>query len=306
MAMITPALLKALNTAFQKHFQDGLARAQSTYQEIATVVPSNTTSNTYGWLGQFPKLREWIGSRVVKSMATQGYLITNKKYESTVGVLRTDIEDDNLGIYKPIFEEMGYAAAVHPDELTYAILALGIQELCYDGQFFFDTDHPVYPEVDGTGTPTTVSNLFRPSSGADAPAWYLLDTSRALKPIIYQERIKPSMTTMIKEDDEDVFMNDQYRYGIRARGNVGFGFWQMASCSTLDLNSTNFNTVFESMRNQITDGGRPLDIKPTLLVVPTTLETKAKEIIEKQRLANGEDNINYNRVKIHATPWLNK
>lgn len=305
MAMITPALLKALNTAFQKHFQDGLAKAQSTYKDVATVVSSSTASNTYGWLGQFPKLREWVGSRVVKDMAAHGYLITNKKYEGTVGVARTDIEDDNLGIYQALFDEMGYAAGVHPDELTYALLALGHQELCFDGQFFFDTDHPVYPEVDGTGTPVTVSNMFAPSPGTESTPWYLLDTSRALKPLIYQERIKPSMTSMIKEDDEQVFMLDEFRYGIRARGNVGFGFWQMAARSTMELNSENFTAVFDAMRNQKADGGRPLDIKPTLLVVPTTLETKAKEIIEKQRLANGADNINYNRVKIHATPWLN-
>ncbi|MEX6732518.1 Mu-like prophage major head subunit gpT family protein [Pseudomonas aeruginosa] len=47
------------------------------------MIPSTTASNTYGWLGQFPKLREWIGQRVIKDMAAQGYQITNKLFEST-------------------------------------------------------------------------------------------------------------------------------------------------------------------------------------------------------------------------------
>ncbi|MGC6965476.1 Mu-like prophage major head subunit gpT family protein, partial [Pseudomonas aeruginosa] len=278
MAIITPALISALKTSFQKHFQDALATAPSTYLQVATVIPSTTASNTYGWLGQFPKLREWIGQRVIKDMAAQGYQITNKLFESTVGVKRTDIEDDNLGVYGPLMQEMGRAAGAHPDELVFALLKAGNANLCYDGQNFFDTDHPVYPNVDGTGTATTVSNLFAPAADPGA-AWYLLDTSRSLKPLIYQERMKPSFTSMTKEDDEQVFMADEYRYGVRSRCNVGFGFWQLAAMSTEELNQVNFEKVYDAMRNQKADGGRPLDIRPNLLVVPTTLRSKAKEVV---------------------------
>lgn len=305
MAIITPDFIRALNTAYQKHFQDALGKAESTYSLIATVVASTTASNTYGWLGQFPRMREWIGDRVLKDMAAKGYSIPNKPFEASIKVLRTDIEDDNLGLYTPMVKEMGYAAAVYPDEYVYGLLAKGHLELCYDGQSFFDTDHPVYPEVDGTGTPTTVSNIFTPTTGDDGAAWYLLDTSRTLKPLIFQERKKPVFTYMTKDDDENVFMRNEFRYGVDARSNVGFGFWQMAARSTLELNSENLRKVYDAMRNQKADGGRPLDVRPTLLVVPTTLEGKAQAVIATQRLANGADNPNYNLVKIHATPWLN-
>ncbi|MFG9247857.1 Mu-like prophage major head subunit gpT family protein [Pseudomonas aeruginosa] len=304
MAIITPALISALKTSFQKHFQDALATAPSTYLQVATVIPSTTASNTYGWLGQFPKLREWIGQRVIKDMAAQGYQITNKLFESTVGVKRTDIEDDNLGVYGPLMQEMGRAAGAHPDELVFALLKAGNANLCYDGQNFFDTDHPVYPNVDGTGTATTVSNLFAPAADPGA-AWYLLDTSRSLKPLIYQERMKPSFTSMTKEDDEQVFMADEYRYGVRSRCSVGFGFWQLAAMSTEELNQVNFEKVYDAMRNQKADGGRPLDIRPNLLVVPTTLRSKAKEVVGVQRLANGADNPNFELVQVLDTAWLN-
>ena len=304
MAIITPALISALKTSFQKHFQDALSTAPSAYLQIATRIQSTTASNTYGWLGQFPKLREWIGDRVIKDMAAQGYQVTNKLFESTVGVKRTDIEDDNLGIYAPLMQEMGRAAGVHPDELVFALLKVGHSSLCYDGQYFFDTDHPVYPNVDGTGTAVTVSNSLAPSSDPIAP-WYLLDTSRALKPLIYQERMAPAFTAMTKEDDEQVFMADEYRYGVRSRCNVGFGFWQLATRSTQPLNQANFEEAYDAMRARTADGGRPLDIRPNLLVVPTTLRAAAKEVVGVQRLANGADNPNFNLVEVLDTAWLN-
>lgn len=302
MAIITPSLIQSLKTGFQKHFQDGLETAPSEYSKIATVVQSTTASNTYGWLGQFPQFREWIGDRVLNDMAAHGYAITNKLWESAVGVKRTDIEDDNLGIYAPLFNEAGRASAALPDELVFSMLADGVSEPCYDGQNFFDTEHPVYPKVDGTGTPDLVSNLY---SGAST-AWYLLDTSRALKPLIFQERVKPNFTAMTDENDEAVFMRDEYRYGIRARSNVGFGFWQMAAMSTKELTAQNFEEVYDAMRSQKADGGRPLDIRPTLLVVPTGLRAAAKKVVGTATLPGGGDNPNYGLVDVLEVAWLNK
>ena len=37
------------------------------------VSPSSNAQNTYGWLGQFPKLREWVGDRVFRNMKEEGY-----------------------------------------------------------------------------------------------------------------------------------------------------------------------------------------------------------------------------------------
>src|SRR5690554_4177901 len=144
--IITPTLLSALATSFKKEYQAGQTMASPVWNKLASKVTSTSKSNTYGWLGQFPQFREWIGDRVIKDITAHGYEIKNKLFESTVGVARTDIEDDNIGAYAMLFQEMGRAAAVHPDELVFALLAAGGSTLCYDGQNFFDTDHPVYPE----------------------------------------------------------------------------------------------------------------------------------------------------------------
>lgn len=152
-------------TGFRKEFQNGLGMAPSQYQQIAMSVPSTSKSNTYGWLGQFPQFREWIGSRVIQQMQAYGYQIVNKTFEGTVAINRDDFEDDNLGVYSPLFQEMGRAPAVQQDELVFAALRDGLKAACYDGQNFFDEEHPVYSKVDGSGDKQTVSNIYTEKSG---------------------------------------------------------------------------------------------------------------------------------------------
>ncbi|MFF3704991.1 Mu-like prophage major head subunit gpT family protein [Pseudomonas qingdaonensis] len=275
--MITPQALAALFTAYRSEYQRALTDTPTDWQRIATPVPSTGSSNTYGWLGQFPTFREWLGERVLKDMASHSYTITNKKFESSVGIPRDAIEDDEIGVYKPLFQEMGRAAKTHPDELVFGLLKAGLTTVCYDGQDFFDTDHPVYPNTDGTGEAVSVSN-YQAGTG---PAWYLLDVSRAVKPIIFQNRRNYDLKAMTKVDDEAVFMKDEYRYGVDARVNVGFGFWQFAFCSKAPLNAENYAAARAAMKAFKADGGRPLGVNPGLLVVPSSLEGAARKLVVK-------------------------
>lgn len=300
MAIITPALIASLRTGYSKVFQDALAATPTDWEKIATRVPSSSASNTYGWLNQYPGLREWVGDRVVKDMAASAYQVQNKLYEGTVGVRRTDVEDDNVGVYTPLFAEMGRAAKAHADQLVFGLLAAGETTLCFDGQNFFDTDHPVYPNVDGTGTATLVSNL----QAGTGPAWYLLDCSRALKPLIFQERTQPELEALTSAQDEGVFMRDEYRYGIRYRCNAGFGFWQLAYKSKAPLDATNFNAAVAAMMSVKADGGRPMGVKPTHLAVPPALRADALALIEAQLATGGVSNPNYRAVEVIVSPWL--
>lgn len=303
MAIITPALLAGLQTALNKAFSDAYktARAEAVFENIATVVPSSSTSNTYDWLGDFPTLQEWVGDRVIKDMKAQGYQITNKLYEATLGVKRTAVEDDQYGHYATVAATMGQEAAQHPDRIIAALMAAGTAALCYDGQNFFDTDHPVYPNVDGTGVAETVANY---TAGAGA-AWYLLDTRKALKPFIFQERTKPEFEDKTNPGTSDhVFIKDQYLHGIRYRCNGGYGFWQMAYCSKTALDATNFKAARDAMTAFKSDGGRPLGIRPTTLVVPASLRSAADDLINKQNLAGGESNVLWKTVEVIVSDWL--
>ena len=68
---------------------------------------------------------------------------------------------------------------------------------------------------------------------ADQPDyWFLLATQKALKPIIYQKRKPIKLTSKTNDNDDNVFMKDQFLWGADGRSNAGYGFWQMAYGST--------------------------------------------------------------------------
>lgn len=67
----------------------------------------------------------------------------------------------------------------------------------------------------------------------DQDSWYLLDCTGGLKPIILQERCKTEFTGLGKNSEEG-FMRDLYLYGIRARYNAGYSFWQLAYANIPD------------------------------------------------------------------------
>ena len=279
--LVNNANLKTLFTAFNAAFRGGLGQAASQYGQIATTVPSTTAAEEYGWLGQLPGLREWLGDRVVHAIGLHGYTIKNKPFELTVGVPRTATEDDTYGVYTPLMTEMGRAVEAHPDQITFGLLKAGRVELCYDGQPFFSATHKV---LNDKGKEVNVSNVSDDSGSG--PSWYLMDTRRALKPLIYQDRKKPNFVALTSETDENVFHRSQYVYGVDARRNAGFGFWQLAHASNKPLTAENLKAAITAMDTQTGDGGRPLGISPNLLVVPKQLKFQAKKLLENELIEN--------------------
>ncbi|MFR9191096.1 MAG: Mu-like prophage major head subunit gpT family protein [Anaerotruncus massiliensis (ex Togo et al. 2019)] len=73
----------------------------------------------------------------------------------------------------------------------------------------------------------TAEGLVVPDLAGSDTAWYLLRTTKPIKPLIYQERKKPKFVSKTGEQDDNVFFDKQYIYGVDSRGNAGFGFWQM-------------------------------------------------------------------------------
>lgn len=277
---------------FKAAFTSGFAGVQPIRGMLSTEVPSSTAAENYNWLGDIPEMREWIGDRQIKNLSAFGYSLRNKPFEVTIGVDRDTLEDDTYGIVRPRFEMMGNSAGLHGDRLLFDLIQAGTATACYDGQYFFDTDHPV-----GAGT---VSN----TAGGGGAAWYMLDTSRPLKPFIFQKRRDYSFQAMTSADDENVFMRKEYRYGVDARVNVGFGFWQMAYHSKQTLDQTNFDAAVTAMMQFKSDEGRPLGITPNILLVGASNRAAAKAVVEKEFIDGGDSNTNYKAVQVIVSPWL--
>lgn len=289
------AVFKNLTAAFNKAF----AAAPTVWQEVAMKVTSTTSENSYVWLSKFPKMRKWVGEKNVKQLEAHQYTIVNDDFEATVEVDRNDVEDDTLGIYGPQAEMAGMSAKALPDELITELVAGGFTQLCYDGQYFFDTDHAVNgASVSNTGTaalsiatqaaaqasygaartalrsmkdeegrslninpnvlivPPALEDVANALMTADrledgktnlykgtakvvvmpgltsTTAWFLVDTTKPIKPFILQVRKEPVPVAMTDISSESVFMHKKYKFGAEARMAAGYGFWQMAYGST--------------------------------------------------------------------------
>lgn len=293
-----------LFTSLKATFNRAFGEAPSTWQKVAMKVPSTTGQNDYAWLSSFPKMRKWIGEKTVKALEAFKYVVRNDDWEATVEVDRNDIEDDNLGIYGPQAEAAGLSAKQLPDEIIADVINGSFKTRCYDGQYFFDTDHPVKQD---NGTEGSVSNMgtmklsaksqqaailslgaaetammeFKDDEGrplnitpnvlmvppalksvantlmtADRlddgkanpfkdsyevfvnprlksrTAWFLLDTTKPVKPFIYQERKAPVPVAQTDPQSDDVFNRKKFKFGAEARAAGGYGFWQLAFGST--------------------------------------------------------------------------
>lgn len=286
--------LAGLRTTFSAAFNKAYLETPSNKDKIATTIPSSTKLNTYGWLGDFPTMREWIGEREIQNLEEKEYNIVNKHYEATVSVNRDDVEDDNLGIYTVKVQMMGNEARFHQDILVMSQMKNGFTGTCYDDKPFFAENHPVgdgtysnkgtaklTPEsyaaarasmmsltkdngdsanirpnllvvpptleamarrileaemIEGTTNPWKGSaELLIDSNlawGTYENNWFLLDTSKPLKPMIFQERKKTKFVSKVNENDDNVFFKNEYVYGADGRYNAGYGFWQFAYGST--------------------------------------------------------------------------
>lgn len=295
--IINRANLDAVRTGFHTAFKNGLGQSASQYGLLTTTVPSSTKQQDYGWLGKMPRVREWIGPRSVQNLQEHSYSIKEKPWELTIAVDRDDIETDNIGVYTPLFQEMGASVNAHWDELCFGMLAAGFATECYDGQFYFDTDHPV---LDADGAPTTVSN----SGGGAGTAWYLIDASRPLKPVLLQKRKDFNFVAKDKDTDDNVFDQNEFVYGSDARANVGFGFWQIAYGSKQALDADSYEAARAALLGMKGDYGRPLGIRPTHLVVPPSLEGAGLEILNSERNAAGATNVWKGTAKLEVVPWL--
>lgn len=295
--IITPQSMSTLFKGYNGSFSLGFAGAETHYRKVAMVVPSSTRENLYAWLGQFPKVREWIGERFIQNLRAHAYTVVNRSFENTVGVPRNDIEDDQYGVYGPMMQEMGKSAAELPDELVFGLLKNGFSAPCYDGQYFFDPDHPV---LRGDNDAYSHANFV----DGPEPTWYLLDTGRAMRPFLYQERRPFEFVSLDKPDDTNVFFKDEYIYGCSGRSNAAYGLWQFAFASRQPLTATNYAAARRGMMELRGDAGRLLGVRPNILVVPPSLEEEGLKLLNSALVEGGDTNPWKGTAELLVTPWV--
>lgn len=117
------------------------ASAASYVDRYAMRMDSSQEIETYAWLGMAPKMREWVGGRQPKGLREQSFQITNKDFEATLEILTKDLRRERWGQIKVRIAELSRRTLTHPASLLSTLIINGENSLCYDGQYFYDTDH---------------------------------------------------------------------------------------------------------------------------------------------------------------------
>lgn len=108
---------------------------------LSNYFPSDQEAETYKWLGQTPAMREWIGGRQAKGLTDNGITIANKDFEATLEIMVKDLRRDKTGQVMVRVRELAQRTNSHWAKLLSTLLVNGASSVCYDGQYFFDTDH---------------------------------------------------------------------------------------------------------------------------------------------------------------------
>lgn len=124
---------------------------------VSMLFNSDQESETYAWLSQVPLMQEWLmGARPAKILHEDGILIVNKKFEATVEIPADWFKRDKTGQILVRINELADRASSHWASLLTKLIIAGETSICYDGQYFFDTDHV----EDASGTQSNKISSF--------------------------------------------------------------------------------------------------------------------------------------------------
>ena len=91
---------------------------------------------------------------------------------------------------------------------------------------------------------------------------------------------------------------------MRARGNAGFAFWQLAHrVEDSELTEDVLMGVLAKMKSLKGDGGKLLNIRPNVLLVPPSLEYAAKKLVEAD-IINGTSNVLKGTLKVMVSSQI--
>jgi phage major head subunit gpT-like protein len=96
----------------------------------------------------------------------------------------------------------------------------------------------VAPQTMGTNTQVgantnvlrgTAKTLVIPELANQPAVWYLLDTTKGMKPFVFQERQTANIITLRDPSSENVFKRKKFVFGVDVRGNAAGGLWFLAA-----------------------------------------------------------------------------
>lgn len=155
--LINTQNLQFLFLQFLQTFQVFYSKQPTYFQFYASEMPSSTETNVYGWIAEMSGMVRWTGARQIDDVVARDYSLKNADWEKTIALERNKVMDDTWQLFGNAVEMLALQGAWWPDDVCTQTLVDGISVDCFDGQPYFDTDHPVDLDDASKGT---YSNLL--------------------------------------------------------------------------------------------------------------------------------------------------
>jgi phage major head subunit gpT-like protein len=108
---------------------------------LGMYIPTDQETEKHRWLGMAPVMRLWEGGRQAHKPNAYGIDVTNELYEGTIDIPVQDIQRDKTGKVMNYIDDLVRRANNHWNKLASDLIDAAESTVCYDGQFWVDTDH---------------------------------------------------------------------------------------------------------------------------------------------------------------------
>lgn len=158
--------LRALGKSARTEFMKRYGTYQPAYMDACMTLRNvDKESIRLDWLGSPPSMVEYKDEKKPQGLFEYNFSVDFKDYETTIEVDRRDVQFDATGSIMTRVRDMATVAQNYPGKYIRAMVVAGTAgtyATCYDGQFFFDTDH-------SEGNSGTQSNDLAGASGSGGP-----------------------------------------------------------------------------------------------------------------------------------------
>jgi len=173
--------------------------AASWQDGVSMFFPSTASQEEYKWLGQSPKVREWIGGREAKGLREGGVIVKNKRFEATLPIDVDELRQDQTSQLTVRVDDLAGRVQEHWHRLLSTLIETPGNS--YDGVAYFGATH-----VEGESG--TQRNIFTASEITQ------LDVTTANNPTVAElEAALPKVVEKFfgLKDDQGEPMNDSAR-----------------------------------------------------------------------------------------------
>lgn len=145
--LIIPSALDALFVGFQAHYEVGVRSAAPMHGDIADVFSMPVAEFNFPIPEGLPCFKNWPKGqeRTWRSMNAHNTKLITGDRELSVTIPRDAIRFDQYSVFERQFATAGQNSQLAWDDMVFEAILAGESSVCFDGQPFYDTEHPVTP-----------------------------------------------------------------------------------------------------------------------------------------------------------------